>query len=187
MTVRAKFGVILVATLLVTSGMSAVVGATAVSDTGTTSAESLSQDTQTNQTTEASATVTFSDQPSNGSAVVVNATNVSEGGFVVIFAQNGTLLGNSTYLEPGDHENVTVTLNTSIGRSQVLVAVPHQDTNDNQRFDFNATAARQAATTAQNASNVSVTDGPYVRGRLPVSAVSFVTVSGDDRRRNASE
>lgn len=177
MTSHAKISALVVAVLLVTSGLSAVAGG----------APAPANEMQANQTTaQSSATVTFSDQPSNGSAVVVNATNVSEGGFVAIFAQNGTLLGNSSYLESGDHENVTVSLNTSIGRSQVLVAVPHQDTNDNQQFDFNATAARQAATTAQNASNVSVTDGPYTSGRLPVSAVAFVTVSGDDRRRNAS-
>ena len=46
------------------------------------------------------------------------------------------LLGNSTYLEPGTHRNVTVQLNRTLNESQVLVAMPHRDANGNQQFDF---------------------------------------------------
>ncbi len=48
----------------------------------------------------------------------------------------GAVLGNSTYLEPGVHENVTVELDEPLEESQVLIAMPHQDTNDNQQYEF---------------------------------------------------
>ena len=48
----------------------------------------------------------------------------------------GAVLGNSTYLEPGVHENVRVRLDEPIEESQVLIAMVHQDTNDNQQYDF---------------------------------------------------
>ena len=181
-TVRA----VVLAALLLASGASALAGATTATERGGMAVDSVSLDAQTNQTTgnNSAASVTFGDQPSNGSAVVVNATRVPRGGFVAVYAQNGTLLGNSTYLTPGDHRNVTVSLNTSVGRSQVLVAVPHADTNDNRRFDFDPGAARRAATAAENVSEVSVTDGPYLGGQLPVSSVAFVTVTGGDDSRD---
>ena len=199
MTENTTVCAIALAALVMATGASAVAGATIATETGGVAGDSLSVDAQANQTTanDSAASVTFGDQPSNGSAVVVNATTVPRGGFVAVYAQNGTLLGNSTYLDPGEHRNVTVSLNTSVGRSQILVAVPHVDTNDNRRFDFDPAAARRAATTAANVSAVSVTDGPYLGGQLPVSSVAFVTVtsgggstgdgSGTDGTSNASE
>jgi hypothetical protein len=48
----------------------------------------------------------------------------------------GAVLGNSTYLEPGTHEDVMVMLDEPIEEDQVLVAMAHQDTNDNQEYEF---------------------------------------------------
>ncbi|UPV74117.1 hypothetical protein M0R89_16450 [Halorussus limi] len=48
----------------------------------------------------------------------------------------GAVIGNSTYLEPGVHQNVTVQLDEQIQGDQVLIAMLHQDTNDNQQYDF---------------------------------------------------
>lgn len=48
----------------------------------------------------------------------------------------GEVLGNSTYLESGEHENVTIEFDEPIEESQVLIAMPHQDTNDNQEYEF---------------------------------------------------
>ena len=70
----------------------------------------------------------------------------------------GAVLGNSTYLTPGVHRNVTVTLNRSLEESQVLIAMPHRDTNDNQQYDF-----PQA-------------DDPYVQNGQPVTDWASVTV-----------
>ncbi|MFC7044239.1 hypothetical protein ACFQH6_01420 [Halobacteriaceae archaeon GCM10025711] len=118
------------------------------------------------------ASVTFDDQTSNGSAVVVQSVTLPEGGFVVIhddslFAGDavGSVVGNSEYLEPGTHENVTVTLDESFNESVTLVAMAHLDTNENQVYDFSATNGTD--------------DGPYTVGGEPVideAAVGIVAV-----------
>ncbi|WP_202935114.1 DUF7282 domain-containing protein [Halorussus amylolyticus] len=120
-----------------------------------------------------SATVTFENQTSNGSAVVVNETNLPEGGFVVIHtaanvtgetyddpanASIGPVVGNSTYLEAGTHENVTVELNETLEESQPLVAMAHQDTDDDQEYNFPEA------------------DGPYTQDNLPVVDLALVTL-----------
>jgi len=123
------------------------------------------------------ATVTFGNQSSDGSAVVVNETTLPEGGFVVIhLADNvtassyedpenvsvGPVIGNSTYLDAGTHENVTIELNRTVNESQPLVAMPHQDTNDNEVYDFPEA------------------DDPYAIDMLPVIDVGYVTVEGGE-------
>lgn len=70
----------------------------------------------------------------------------------------GEVLGNSTYLEPGVNENVTIQLNETLEESQVLVAMVHQDTNDNQQYDFPEA------------------DDPYTEDGQPVTDWAFVTV-----------
>lgn len=182
MTRNATFGALVLALLMVTTGLAGVVIAAPTSGTAnSSSAAPLVQETTTqeNETANATASITAEDQNTNGSVLVVNQTNLSEGGFVVVFAQNGSVLGNSSYLEPGSHENVTVNFNTSIASSQVLVAVPHKDTNDNQTFEFNATRAQEVG--PENA-----TDGPYLDQGVPVSTVVFVTVGNDTARRQTT-
>lgn len=182
MTRNATFGALVFALLMVTTGLAGVVAAAPTSGTASSSsAAPLAQETttQANETANVTASITVEDQNTNGSVLVVNQTNLSEGGFVVVFAQNGTILGNSTYLEPGAHENVTVNFNTSIATSQVLVAVPHKDTNDNQLFEFNATRAQEVGP-------ANATDGPYLERGIPVSTVVFVTVGNDTARRQTT-
>lgn len=184
MTRNATFGALVLALLTLTSGLAGVVAATPTNATpGDVSSAPFAQETTTtqeNETVNATGSVTFDDQTSNGSAVEVAEANLSAGGFVVVFAQNGTVLGNTSYLEPGTHENLTVTLDTPIGGSQVLVATPHLDTNDNQTFEFNATRAAEVG--AENA-----TDRPYLQSTgLPVSAVAFVTVGNETTRRTTT-
>ncbi|WP_135825344.1 DUF7282 domain-containing protein [Halorussus ruber] len=181
MTRNATFGALVFAVLLVTTGLSGAVGAAPAgsSASAATSPAPLAQETtttQSNETANESANVTFDDQSVENSSLVVSEANLSAGGYVVVFAQNGTVLGNTSYLEPGTHENLTVNLTTPLSRSQVVIAAPHLDTNDNQTFDFNATQAQQAG--AENA-----TDRPYLQANgLPVSSVAFVTVGNESRR-----
>ncbi|MFC4451615.1 DUF7282 domain-containing protein [Halorussus aquaticus] len=179
MTRNATFGALVFTLLLVTTGLAGAVGGPPATGTAADASPApLAQETttQANQTANESATVTFEDQRSNGSAVTVAETNLSAGGYVVVFAQNGTVLGNTTYLEPGTHENLTVSLEMPIGRSQVLIATPHLDTNENQTFDFNVTQAQ-----AEGRENA--TDRPYLQPTgLPVNAVAFVTVGNETRR-----
>jgi len=115
---------------------------------------------------------------SQGTEVTVNAT-LSEGGYVAVHddsllanattldlneAVNSTI-GASAYLEPGEHENVTITLfdvpgaefdETELTESQFLVAMPHQETNDNETYDYVATNGTE--------------DGPYTIDGEPIVA-----------------
>jgi hypothetical protein len=186
MTRQATFGAVVLAVLLITTGLSGAVGATPAgsgSGPADSSAAPLAQETTTQAeetaNESANASVTFTDQRTDGSAVVVDEANLTEGGFLVVFAQNGTALGNSSYLEPGTYENVTVSLDTQLGESQVVIAAPHRDTDDNRQFGFNATRAAEVG--AENA-----TDRPYLGPNgLPIGEVAFVT-AGDAPRRTTT-
>lgn len=110
------------------------------------------------------ATVSFTNQSSDGTVVVVESVTVTEGGFIAIhdaslFEGNvaGSVIGVSRYLEPGTYSNVTIELfevpggefNTSeLTEDQVLIAMPHFDSGDNERYDFVRTGGQL--------------DGPYV-------------------------
>jgi hypothetical protein len=188
MTRNATLGAVAVALLVVASGLTVAVGAspTAVGTDEDVAADASpvpqAQETTTTQGNETNATaeLTFGDQNTNGSSVVVEQANLSAGGFVVVFAQNGTALGNSSYLEPGAHENVSVSLDVPVTTAQVLIGAPHLDTNDNRTFDFNATQAAEVGP-------ANATDRPYLMASgLPVTEVAFVTVGNETRRRTTT-
>ncbi|KAA9406726.1 PGF-CTERM sorting domain-containing protein [Haloarcula sp. CBA1131] len=84
------------------------------------------------------ATVSISEQESDGSEVVVDSAQLSEGGFIAIHAGNasGDVVGNSEYLGAGSHEDITVTLDEPMDEDFTAVAMPHQDTNGNEAYDF---------------------------------------------------
>jgi len=88
------------------------------------------------------ASVTINEQETEGDQVVIESATLPEGGFIAIHdssvaeAPLSSVLGNSVYLEPGTHENVTITLARPIEESQTLIAMPHLDTNDNEVYDF---------------------------------------------------
>ncbi len=92
------------------------------------------------------ASTTFSAQASGGTTVVVDEVFVPEGGFVTMHDSSlndgavfESIRGTSEYLGPGLHRNVVVTLEDPLGEDDSLVAMAHQDTNDNQTYDFPAT------------------------------------------------
>lgn len=82
-------------------------------------------------------TVVFYDQESSGETLVVAQANLSVGGFIALFeeSRNGTLLGTSSHLDSGSHENVDVDLTTEYSDDTTVVAVLYRDTNDNSTFD----------------------------------------------------
>ena len=94
--------------------------------------------------------ITFVEETPNDTTVMIERAVVPDGGFVAIHAAEnvtgeyqpaenvsvGPVLGNSTYLGPGDHANVVIRLDRPLNRSQTLVAMAHQDTDDDQRFGF---------------------------------------------------
>ncbi|WP_222918884.1 hypothetical protein [Natrinema sp. SYSU A 869] len=81
----------------------------------------------------------------------------------------GAVLGNSTYLDPGEHENVTVELNESLDDSQVLIAMAHQDTNDNQTYEFPEA------------------DGPYTSDGEPVIDDALITLEEEQNETQQNE
>jgi hypothetical protein len=140
---------------------------------------------------EANATVRFDNQTTSGEIVGVASVNLSEGGFVTIHNESllegnvtGSVVGVSEYLEPGEHSDVAIRLfnvsgatfeNDSLEEDQTLIAMPHQDTNDNETYDFVATNGSE--------------DGPYVNETgAPVIDDAFVTVQtfGDVTDENAT-
>lgn len=94
--------------------------------------------------------ITFVEETPNDTTVMIERAVVPDGGFVAIHAAEnvtgeyqpaenvsvGPVLGNSTYLGPGDHANVVIQLDRPLNRSRTLVAMAYQDTDDDQRFGF---------------------------------------------------
>jgi len=92
---------------------------------------------------ELAAAVEFSDQTTDGTTVTVDSARLDEGGFVVIHDSSllegeviGSVIGASEYLEPGENEDLEVELDEPLETDDTLIAMPHQDTNDNQTYDF---------------------------------------------------
>ncbi|WP_430506125.1 DUF7282 domain-containing protein [Haloparvum sp. PAK95] len=126
-----------------------------------------------------SASVDFADQTSDGKTVVVEDVDLSEGGFVTIHdasLKEGAVLesvvGTSKYLEAGHHEEVVVTLDEPIQETNQLLAMAHQDTNDNQEYDFVDSGGEA--------------DGPYtangniVMTQATAQVTAFVSASNQD-------
>lgn len=91
------------------------------------------------------ASIRFQDQSTNGSSVTVRSVTLPRGGWVVVhnasYVRGGdpiqSAIGISTYLPSGTHHNVSVALvNGSVQHRQTLVAIPSQDTNNNQTYDY---------------------------------------------------
>ncbi|RQG97902.1 DUF7282 domain-containing protein [Natrarchaeobius chitinivorans] len=118
---------------------------------------------------EGTATITFSDQESDGESVVVDDVELSEGGFVAIYdgmdvdADPDGVIGVSSYLESGDHEDLEIELADPLAESGPLVAVVHHDTTGDETFQYGETDGAE--------------DEPYVAdGGGPVLDAAFVTV-----------
>ncbi|WP_254764758.1 DUF7282 domain-containing protein [Natrinema marinum] len=118
----------------------------------------------------AEATVTFDNQTTEGETVVVANTTLPSAGFVTIHDSSllegnviGSVIGVSDYLEAGTHENITITLDDPLEEDETLIAMPHQDTNDNETYDFVETEGEE--------------DGPFLTAEgEPVIDDAFVTV-----------
>ncbi|MFC5133718.1 MULTISPECIES: DUF7282 domain-containing protein [Haloferacaceae] len=173
--IKKPLAVLMTAILLVSAvGMVGIVGA----------------QTQTDAGNGPTATVSFADQQTDGTTVTVESVNVSEGGFVAIHDDSlldgavlESVIGVSEYLEPGLHENVTVTLydvpgatfdRTALSEDETLIAMPHLDTNGNETYDFVATNGTDDGAYVANGS--AVVDAANVTLPEPTTGESF-TVS----------
>ncbi|MFU8867972.1 CARDB domain-containing protein [Natronococcus sp.] len=113
------------------------------------------------------ASITFEDQESDGVSVTVDEVTLSDGGFVVITDGDDEPLAVSSYLEDGTHENVTVeSEENGTDLTGQLTATVHQDTTDDETFEYYETDGEE--------------DRPYLEDGYPVSDTASVTVDDDE-------
>jgi hypothetical protein len=134
-------GVVAVAVMVALSGGVAAAAFAAP----TTTERTATQPAATSLQEAENASVTFEDQTTSNATVTVQNVTLPEGGYVAVHATSGPnnetagdVVGVSDYLEPGTHENVTVTLyddvpgaefeNTTVNGTQTFVAMAHQET-----------------------------------------------------------
>lgn len=91
----------------------------------------------------ASATTTFSDLPTDGASVLVDRVELAQGGFLAIHDDRllagqplASVIGVSEPLDAGVHHDVRVELDRDLMDEQTLVAMPHEDTDDDRTYDF---------------------------------------------------
>ncbi|UPV98789.1 hypothetical protein M0R88_09615 [Halorussus gelatinilyticus] len=128
------------------------------------------------------AAVTLQNQESDGSTVMVASAAVPEGGFVAIHDLSllegevlGSVIGVSELLDAGEHQNIEVTLfegvpgaqfdQSALQETQPLIAMPHQNTNGNESYDF--------------VSSQGEADGPYTRAGAPVVGLGYAIVQSE--------
>jgi signal recognition particle receptor subunit beta len=133
--------------------------------------------TEPNATTQAS--VVFENQTSDGTSVTVANATLPDDGYVAIHDSSlldgevvGSVVGVSEYLGNGTYENLTVTLfdvpgatfnETVLTENDTLIAMPHEETNNNTVYDFVATDGME--------------DGPFLVDGEPVVDSGLVTVA----------
>jgi PGF-CTERM protein len=160
-----SIGTILTALVLVAIGATGAAAAVPADSTpaSSTSTAELAHDTPA---------ATFDNQTSGGTTVTVQSVALPDGGFVTIHdatvSAGGTevfssVRGASAYLDPGVHENVTVTLSQPVDNDTTLVAMPHEDTNDDHTYSFVSSGGEA--------------DGPYTNDGDVVVDSASVTVS----------
>lgn len=122
--------------------------------------------------------IEFSNQYTDEATVVVDSTVLSDGGWITFHDTSlfegkplESVVGISDYLDPGIHYQVPATLFDVPGRTfdqsqlegtTALIAMPHRDTNDNQKYEFVTTKAEQ--------------DPQYIKAGFPVVDLGQVTV-----------
>lgn len=113
------------------------------------------------------ASVAFRTQPAQdaGTLVVVDSVALERGGFVAIHQGDptGPVVGTSSYLEAGSHSDVRIRMDagSTISSKSTLVAVAHQDTDDDRVFGFVASDG--------------AVDGPYTDDGEPVGSPAIIT------------
>ena len=118
---------------------------------------------------QSTAAVEFTQQTSGGYTMTVDSVTLPDGGFVTIHDASlndgdtlASVVGSSAYLEPGTHENVTVTLTEPVSEDGTYVAMPHRDDGD-RVYEFVSANANA--------------DGPYTTDDGIVLDGANVTVS----------
>ncbi|WP_206424455.1 PGF-CTERM sorting domain-containing protein [Halorubrum sp. CSM-61] len=122
-----------------------------------------------------SASVTGTDQPGEGEYVIVDRVELSDGGFVTVHDSSladgavfDSIRGTTEYLEAGVHEDVRVRLDEPLQNDDTVFAMAHQDTNDNEAYDFPESDGNE--------------DGPYLDANDEIVMAGIGVELDDDAR-----
>ncbi|UPV74597.1 hypothetical protein M0R89_00665 [Halorussus limi] len=129
--------------------------------TGAALATPATTTTTTDEQVNETASVSVSDQQFDGEAVTIDSASLPDGGFAVVYNESGERVGHTDYLDASDHENLTVSLNATVDRAQVLVVTLVRN---NGSESFNASADSVAYQT-ENGADVSDTSYVYFQKR----------------------
>ncbi|UPW00697.1 PGF-CTERM sorting domain-containing protein [Halorussus gelatinilyticus] len=129
----------------------AVFTGAALATPGTTTTTTTT-DEQANET----ASVSMPDQHFEGDTVTIESVTLPDGGFAVIYNQSGKRIGHTDYLNASEHENLTVSLDATVEKPQVLVVTAFRN---NGSQNFSATADKVPYVDEAGAN---VTDTSYV-------------------------
>jgi PGF-CTERM protein len=112
------------------------------------------------------AAAAFAAQASGGNVVVVDEVYLPDGGFVTMHDSSladgavfDSIRGTSDYLEPGIHRDVVVRLDEPLSEDDTLFAMAHQDTNDNEAYDFPASEGDDDGPYATDGGDLVMDDG----------------------------
>jgi PGF-CTERM protein len=124
-------------------------------------------------TSNAQASVTFTDQETSGETVTVDSTTLPDGGYIAIHASDdgspGAVVGHSSYLDAGTSEDVEITLEEPVSEDQELIAMAHKETNGNEQYEFPGN------------------DGPYTAEGSAVVDGAQITVTADSTSTSTME
>lgn len=113
------------------------------------------------------AAVQFSEPAVEGGAITADFGRLDDGGFMVIHDSRfpdqplESVVGVSTYLEPGEHDAIAVELTDTPEDGEEIVAMPHRDSNGNETYDF-VDSGGDADPPYQNAEGAPVTASAVV-------------------------
>ena len=118
--------------------------------------------------------VSISDQTAeNGETLTVDSVTLQNGGFVTIHdatladgAVFDSVRGTSSYLGPGTHTDVEITLTTPLEESGSVFAMAHYDTDGDETYTF--------------VESEGAADGPYVANGAPLMGSAAIEVPSDD-------
>ena len=117
---------------------------------------------------ETNASITYNDQQATDNVTVESAT-LPEGGFVVIYNSSGGVIGNTSALESGTHENLTVNVSPPFSTSGVSIGELHRDNDSDGTFN-------ETVDTAYNTSSGGA-----------VSSTAFITVESNGTTTTSGE
>ncbi|WP_302080046.1 type II secretion system F family protein [Salinibaculum rarum] len=84
------------------------------------------------------ASINAGDATATGDSIRIESASLSSGGWVVVHDDgiNSSVIGRSTYLEPGKHQDVTIQLDQNITEDRSVTIVPYQDSDEDRVFDY---------------------------------------------------